>query len=311
MEIRQLKHFLAVLDHGSISKAAEALGISHQGLSKSIAALEESLHLPLLVRGSRGVTPSAFGQVLSEYARFIDGEHDNAMHALAALRGGGGGGHLTVATGISAATSLVPQAAARLFARRPGTSLTVLSGPYAQFRGAVESGEIALFVGTVLEDAVSPLVTVERLFVDQDYIVARRDHALARRGSVALADLSAWPWVFSVGTHAFRRNFVRVFEAGGATAPRSLIESDSLDVTKAALVHSDFLTLLPRQAFAAEERAGLLAVVPFDSSAWSRPVSLAYRRRGVRFGLVDSLLEELRGAASALAGVRRDGAATD
>ncbi len=308
MEIRQLKHFLAVLEHGSMSKAAEALGISHQGLSKSIAGLEESLQVQLLVRGPRGVTASAFGQVLSEYARFIDGEHENALHALAALRGGGAG-HLTVATGISAAASLVPVAAARLFARRPGTSLTLLSGPYAQFRSAVEEGEIAVFIGTVGAETVSPVVTVEELFVDHDFIVARPGHPLTGSAAVSLDDLSRFPWIFSVGTHEFRRSFIRLFEARGATPPRSMIESDSLAVTKAALMQTDFLTLLPRQSFAAEERAGLLALVPFDSPAWTRPVAMAYRQRGVRFGLMDSLLEELRGAATAIRAVTTPGAA--
>ena len=143
------------------------------------------------MRGPRGVTASVYGQVLSEYGRFIDGGHENALHALAALRGGGSG-HLTVATGISAATSLLPLAASRLFARRPGTSLTVLSGPYAQFRGAIEEGEIALFVRTVVSEAVAPIVTVEQLFVDHDFIVARPGHPLAG-SAVSLEDLSRFP----------------------------------------------------------------------------------------------------------------------
>ena len=89
-----------------------------------------------------------------------------------------------------------------------------------------------------------------------------------------------------------------------------MIESDSLDVTKAALMQTDFLTLLARQSYAAEERAGLLVQVPFDSPAWTRSVGMAYRQRGVRFGLVDSLLEELRSAAAGLRGVMPPDAAT-
>jgi LysR family transcriptional regulator of gallate degradation len=191
----------------------------------------------------------------------------------------------------------LPIAAARLLERRPGTTLSVLTGPYAQFRNALRDGEVALFVGTVSDEPPAQPVVREALFTDHDYIVARNDHPLAARRTVTLEDLRKYPWIFSVGTLEFRRNFIRMFEARGLEIPRSMIESDSLDVTKASLLRTDFLTLLPRQAIAAEERAGLLALVPFDSPAWSREVAVVYRRRGVRFGLLETLLEELRRAA--------------
>lgn len=295
MELRQLKHFLAVLEHGSMSKAAEALGISHQGLSKSLAGLEEAVQVQLLVRGPRGVTPSTYGEVLAEYARFIDCEHENAINAISALRGGGAG-RLTIASGISAAAGVLPIAAARLFQRRPATTLTFLTGPYHQFRAAVEDGSVAMFIGTIADGELSATVTAEKLFDDHDYIVARSGHPLVARPRVVVSDLAAFPWVFSVGTLESRRAFIRLFESAGAPAPRSMIESDSIEATKAALMQTDFLALLPRQAIHAEERAGLLGMVPFDSPGWTREVAVVHRRRGARFGLIDAMIEELRRA---------------
>lgn len=293
MELRQLKHLLAVLEHGSLSRAADALGISHQGLSKSIAGLEEALDVKLLIRGPRGVTASVYGEVLAEHARFIDGEASLAAQAIASLRGGTTG-RLVVGAGISAVCSLVPRAAARLFKRRPGTTLTVLTGPYAEFRHAIAEGEIALFVGTVTEEAVDPVVTVEPLFIDHDYIVSRAKHPLLDRGCIGLEDLAAFPWIFSVGTVEFRRRLIQLFEAHGLAPPHSMIESDSLEVTKASLLHTDFLTLLPHQAIANERASGQLAIVEFDSPRWNRPVALCLRKRGGRTTLVDAFAEELR-----------------
>jgi DNA-binding transcriptional LysR family regulator len=293
MELRQLKHLLAVLEHGSLSRAADALGISHQGLSKSIAGLEETLNVKLLVRGPRGVTASVYGEVLAEHARFIDGEAALAALAIASLRGGTTG-HFTIGAGISAACGLVPRAAARLFRRRPSTTLTVLTGHYADFRHGIVEGEIALFVGTVIEEAVDPVVSVEPLFTDHDYIVARASHPLMGRPSVSLDELSAFPWIFSVGTLEFRRGLIKLFETHGLPPPRSMIESDSLEVTKASLLHTDFLTLLPRQSIASEETNGQLGLVAFDSPLWSRPVALCARKRGGRSTLAEAFAEELR-----------------
>lgn len=53
MELRQLRHFLAVIDAGSFSRAAQTLGRSQQALSKSLQALEESLGVRLLDRNPR------------------------------------------------------------------------------------------------------------------------------------------------------------------------------------------------------------------------------------------------------------------
>jgi DNA-binding transcriptional LysR family regulator len=50
MEHRQLRNFLTICEEKSISKAAERLFISQQGLSKSIKQLEQELQVPLFFR---------------------------------------------------------------------------------------------------------------------------------------------------------------------------------------------------------------------------------------------------------------------
>src|SRR5580658_3020836 len=63
---RQLRYFLAVVEKGSLSGAAEALNISEPALSKSIRLLEQSLKVQLLERHSRGMVPTVFGRALAE-----------------------------------------------------------------------------------------------------------------------------------------------------------------------------------------------------------------------------------------------------
>ena len=52
MEIRQLQYFIAVVDHGNISKAAQHLGITQQALSKSIKTLGRATGCPPVHPGS-------------------------------------------------------------------------------------------------------------------------------------------------------------------------------------------------------------------------------------------------------------------
>ena len=78
MEMQQLRYFLAVLEHGSFSRAADDLGRSQQAISRAIQTLEEQVGVRLLDRGAGRVRPTAFGQMLVVHARGIIG-HDKAF----------------------------------------------------------------------------------------------------------------------------------------------------------------------------------------------------------------------------------------
>lgn len=65
---RKLTYFLKVCETGCVSRAAEALFVSQQALSKAIDALEEELGVPLFVRSPRGLRLTCFGEALREDA---------------------------------------------------------------------------------------------------------------------------------------------------------------------------------------------------------------------------------------------------
>jgi DNA-binding transcriptional LysR family regulator len=50
MDVRRLRYFLAVVDHGSVNKAAAALHVAQPSLSQAIRALERDLGLDLFRR---------------------------------------------------------------------------------------------------------------------------------------------------------------------------------------------------------------------------------------------------------------------
>ena len=69
MDLRQLRYFLAVVEHGSFTRAAAATGRTQQALSKGIQALEQQLGARLFERGSRQVRLTGVGRLLVEHAR--------------------------------------------------------------------------------------------------------------------------------------------------------------------------------------------------------------------------------------------------
>jgi DNA-binding transcriptional LysR family regulator len=65
---RDLHIFLIVAEHGNISKAADSLAISRPVISRTIAALERTLGVPLLDRSPQGVEPTLYGRALRKLA---------------------------------------------------------------------------------------------------------------------------------------------------------------------------------------------------------------------------------------------------
>ncbi|MEU6576885.1 LysR substrate-binding domain-containing protein [Streptomyces sp. NPDC046805] len=87
MELRQLRHFVAVAEDQHFTRAAERLLVSQSGLSASIRALERELRAPLFVRTTRRVTLTEAGRALLAEAERILAQVRAAHEAVAAVQG--------------------------------------------------------------------------------------------------------------------------------------------------------------------------------------------------------------------------------
>src|SRR5258708_40134659 len=103
MELRQLRYFLGVCEAGSFLKASVRLHVAQPALGQQMSTLEEELGVRLLLRSSRGVTPTSAGKIFLEHAKVVlsDGER-----ASLAVREGGSVPSGVVASGLPATVSL-------------------------------------------------------------------------------------------------------------------------------------------------------------------------------------------------------------
>ena len=101
-----METFVRVVETGSFSAAARDLKIGQPAVSKSIAQLEERFGVRLLMRSTRGLTPTEAGQDFYERARRII---DEARDADIAVSGAAGGlnGRLRVSAGVTIARGCV------------------------------------------------------------------------------------------------------------------------------------------------------------------------------------------------------------
>jgi DNA-binding transcriptional LysR family regulator len=129
IELRLIRHALALGQHRNFARAAEALNLSQPSLSRSIAALEQAFGVPLFDRSHKGVVPTAFGRVLLERGEAVlKGEADlrREIRLLAGIEEG----VLAVGAGPYASEISVAVAVARVANAHPRLKIQVLTaGP--------------------------------------------------------------------------------------------------------------------------------------------------------------------------------------
>ncbi len=91
MTSKQLLYFVTIVETGSFTAAAQALGLSQPPLSKQLMALEEEVGITLLVRGFRKVRPTEAGSFLYERAKHILSSMDSVTKQLQGFENGARG----------------------------------------------------------------------------------------------------------------------------------------------------------------------------------------------------------------------------
>ncbi|ONI90337.1 LysR family transcriptional regulator [Actinosynnema sp. ALI-1.44] len=126
MERRQLEYFVAIVEHGGFTHAAQALHVAQPSLSRAITKLEHELGVELFHRVGRNVVLSSAGEMLADRARLVLRDLD-AMRAAARSIGEGVVGRVDVAATSSSALEPVTSIIAELHDRHPGVVVSTSS----------------------------------------------------------------------------------------------------------------------------------------------------------------------------------------
>lgn len=301
MELRQLRHFLAVVDNRSFLRAAQAVGLTQQAVSHSVALLEDRLQAQLLERGKFGVELTAVGKMFERRARRICAETDYASAEVAAFKGGAMG-HIRLGVGQNISTQILPRAVTLFMRARPQIRLTVQVGTSKQLFDSLTAGQCDLAVCSpiIAYDAYTDLEH-ERLSDgyahDLHYVVMRPDHPLVQREALTVHDLAKFPWIIPESlTAPWEALFRRIADEGG-TMPQQVIRSDSDTFGKALLIQSDCVCIIGIEGCVFELKAGFLRAVPIDVSFELAPALISTRKGADLPSSVAVLIDCLRRAA--------------
>lgn len=292
MDLRHLRLFLKVVEHGSITTAANELGMNQPALSKHISRLEEELSTDLLNRLPRGVEPNVYGKILGHYARSIDTNYRSALRHIDSVRNAAAGG-IVVGAGSTWREDLLPIAVARLLENRPNAKVKVIAGVPDTLLQKLLRGEIDMVLApTRVEENYTSSVICEPLLKNDLVVLASKHHPMADGKPRTIFDLSEQQWVVPRGTSA-RHRFNQIFELRGIVPPEPSVEADDVSFLLKIVANSHFVTLVSVLRMHGEHKDALTRI-PCPDAETSRETGIILPNTGTLQPLCQELINELR-----------------
>src|SRR5262245_10390211 len=192
MDLLQLEHFLAVVEEGTFTRAAERVCRTQPAVSQSIKKLEEEVGAPLFARDVHEVSLTEAGRVLADYARRMVHLRDEALRQVTELRSLKAG-TLAIAAHESAAVYLLPAPLRAYLQRFPDIKVGIYRSRLNEIPRQVMDREVD--VGFVKDEPAFHELQWVEVHSDEMLCIASPNHPLATRSDVRVRDLGSEQFV--------------------------------------------------------------------------------------------------------------------
>jgi DNA-binding transcriptional LysR family regulator len=271
--LHALAVFLAVVEHGTMTAAAEVESISQPAISAHVKGLEGFFGTPLLERSGRRVRPTAAGHLVADYSRRLVALADEMSRGVDDLRGLQAG-KLVVGASSTVGEQMLPEVLGRFHRAYPAVQLVLRIGNTDEIVQAVRERELDL--GIVGREQVDRDLICRPVFDDHLDIFVAPDSPLAGQERVGLDQLHGETFVLREAGSATRDLALRCLAAHGC-APGDTIELGSNEAVKRAVSAGLGIGVLSTHTVRIDRQAG--AVVVLDCAGWDcqRHFWLIYR----------------------------------
>ncbi len=277
IKFRQLQYFLAAAETLRFTTAAEQLFVTQPTLSHQIAQLESTVGTPLFDRIGKNMRLTEAGRLFKVYAARALNELEAGQTALAELDGLVRG-TLTIGVIQSFSRRLLPPVLGEFLGRYPNIRLRVEEMTASVIEHRLAEG--ALDLGIAFAPAVTEDTELEPILEERLLLVVGRDHPLARRRMVRLAELDRRPMAL-LGTEFSTRRLVDRYFAEAGVQPEVICETNSIEVMLGAVMQSRLATIIPEKALSGDKGANF-RVLPLGSPTPVRTSALLWPRHRFR-----------------------------
>lgn len=285
MNQRQLSYFLEVYKHRSITSAAKSLFISPQGLSKTILALEEELGVKLFIRNKNQMTPTREAINLTSHAKAILSEYELITNKEFIKHTTRKNLHIL---GSYDVFRFFPVSFFCQFQNTyPEIGLSLIELPdYLILKQLDENeAELAFLPGPLNSDAYH----LDYLFTHHFRLIMNRNHPLANKALITIADLKNHPLVIKAKNSPLSELHMNYFLSNGIET-NILLEVTDYHIIHQMVRETSAVGMILDYLINKEDLAGLV-VRPFADQDFEKNMYLV-RRKNIQCSNEASIFQE-------------------
>lgn len=273
LEVHQLRYFLAVVQTGGFTAAAEVCHVSQPSLSIQVAKLEDEAGGPLLERHRTGARLTERGRLFLPRAQEVLRHLEEARREWSELDGLRRG-EVTLGCLPTTGAYLLPPLLRAFRRQYPDLTVRLREESSPRLAQALNEGEVDL--AFVDEAGTAPGLRTYPLFSEPLLVAVPTDHRLAGRGAIAIEALTGEPLIVMKSGHGFRKIVLDYLERRGID-PVVVYESSGIETVQALVEAGLGVSIVPRMVRKPSGPAYLDILPPTPT----RTLSLAVREDGV------------------------------
>lgn len=244
VKLHDLHVLMAVVQAGSMGKAARHLNTSQSAVSRSIAELEHAFGVSLLDRNRQGIEPTQYGRALLSCGATVFDELRSGVRNIEFLADPTVG-DAQIGSNPWLAASFASAVVVRLTRQYPRITFNLVTGYAEALRDELCERRADLLIAWRFGSIADERLDFEFLFNDRCVVAAGAKSPWARRRRMTLADLVDEPWVMPPPGSGITSIAMEAFGACGLKYPRAAVVTDSPHVRMNLLATGRYLTIFP------------------------------------------------------------------
>jgi DNA-binding transcriptional LysR family regulator len=263
IKLQDLHVLMAVVQAGSMNKAAALLNTGQSAISRSIGELERTVGVRLLDRNPQGVEPTEYGRALLSGGAAVFDDLRQAVKNIEFLADPAAG-EVRIGCNPFLAASFVSAVIDRLSRRYPRMVFHLVAVDTEALHRDLHERNVDLLVARRFGSIADEREDFEFLFYDSYVVAAGALSPWVRRRRIELAELAGQSWILPPPESQIRSVAMEAFRASGLAYPRVTVVTGTPQVRMSFVATGRFLSIFPMSALRFPTRRPEVKILPVE-----------------------------------------------